>query len=768
MNFQKTKHFVRTACAAAVLAASAAAWGVEPFAVRDIRVEGLQRVEPGTVFATLPFRVGDTYNDDRGTQAIRALFALGLFADVKLEVADGNVLTIIVSERPVIADVEFSGIKEFDKDTLKKSLRDVGLADGRPYDKSVVDKAEQELKRQYLSRSLYAAEVVTTVTPTDRNRVNLTFTVTEGEAAKIRELRIVGAKAFSESTLLGLFELDSGGWLSWYTKNDRYTRAKLNADLETLRSYYLSRGYLEMRVDSTQVAISPDKETMTVGINITEGERFAVSGVRLEGNYLGKEAEFKTLVAVRPGEAYNADMVTRTQRAFTDYFATFGYAFARVEAVPQIDRVNNRVELVIQADPSRRAYVRKILVGGNSRTRDEVIRREFRQFEQSWYDGDKIKLSKDRLERLGFFKEGSVTFETQDVPGSPDQVDLLVNVVEKPTGQIAFGAGYSQGERLSFNASVKQDNVFGSGNFLAFEVNTSRSARAFSVANTDPYFTKDGISRTWELYLRNTKPLNADDGNYRVDTAGGGLRFGVPFSEFDTVFLGFTGESINIVPGSNIPATYLSYAENFGFRSTSFPITLGWARDNRDNLIAPSRGRLMRLNAEVSPVGDARYYRVNAQYQQYFDLSKMFTLAVNSEIAWGGGLNNRPYPVFKNYYGGGLGSVRGFEQSSLGPRDVTGSLIGGPKKFNANVEFLSGIPGAGADRSLRAFAFFDVGNVYGERDKFEFNTLRASYGVGIGWVSPLGPLRMAYALPVRKFQGDRIQRLQFQVGTSFQ
>ncbi|MGV3571059.1 MAG: outer membrane protein assembly factor BamA, partial [Ramlibacter sp.] len=452
---QNIKRFrVRTVAAVAALAFVANAWAVDPFTVRDIRVEGLQRVEPGTVFASLPFRVGDQYNDEKGSAAIRALFALGLFKDVRLEV-NGDVLIVAVEERPTVADVEFSGTREFDADTLKKALRDIGLTEGRPYDQALADRAEQELKRQYINRSLYGAEVVTTVTPIERNRVNLTFTVTEGQPTRIKELTIVGNNAFSDGTLRGLFDLDTGGWLSWYTKSDRYSRTKLNADLEALRSYYLQRGFLEFRIDSTQVAISPDKQEISITVNVTEGERYVVSGVRLEGDYLGKEDEFKTLVKIRPGQPYNADEVTETTKGFTDYFGNFGYAFAQVEARPEIDRANNRVAFVLAATPSRRAYVRRINIAGNNRTRDEVLRREFRQFESSWYDAEKIKLSRDRLDRLGFFRD--VNVETADVPGAPDQVDLTVTVTERPTGSLQLGAGFSSAERLALSFSIKQE-----------------------------------------------------------------------------------------------------------------------------------------------------------------------------------------------------------------------------------------------------------------------------------------------------------------------
>jgi outer membrane protein insertion porin family len=764
MKKQIKRFRVRTVSAMVAMAFVANAWAVDPFTVRDIRVEGLQRVEPGTVFASLPFRIGDLYNDEKGSAAIRALFGLGLFKDVRLEV-NGDVLVVIVEERPTVADVDFVGAKEFEKDALKKALREIGLTEGRPYDQGLADRAEQELKRQYINKSLYGAEVVTTVTPIERNRVNLTFTVTEGEPARIKEIRVVGNKAFSESTLRGLFDLDTGGFLSWYTKSDRYSRAKLNADLEALRSYYLSRGYLEFRVDSTQVAISPNKQDISVTVNVTEGERYVVSGVKLEGNYLGKDDEFKSLVTIKPGEPYNADQVAETTKAFTDYFGKFGYAFANVEARPEIDRANNRVSFVLAAEPSRRAYVRRINIAGNNRTRDEVLRREFRQFESSWYDADKIKLSRDRLDRLGYFKD--VNVETSEIPGAPDQIDLNVNVVEKPTGSLQLGAGFSSAERLALSFSVKQENAFGTGNYLGVEVNTSKYNRAIVFNSVNPYFTPDGISRTIDLYHRSSRPYEDQGGNYQLLTTGAGLRFGIPFSELDTVFFGGGVERTEIRPGTNIPAAYLAYANRFGYTSTTVPLTVGWSRDDRDSSIAPTSGRYQRLAGEVGVAGDARYVRTNYQFQQYVPLNKQFTLAFNGEAGWGKGLGGQPFPVFKHFYSGGLGSVRGFDQGTLGPKDVTGATIGGPRKVTLNAEVITPFPGAGNDRTLRMFGFVDVGNVYGENEKMRLGDLRASVGIGLSWISPIGPLRLAAAQPIRKFPGDRIQRLQFQIGTSF-
>ena len=756
---------LRAVCAisAGMLFANAV-WAVEPFTVRDIRVEGLQRVEPGTIFGSLPFRVGEGYNDEKGAAAIRALFGLGLFKDVRLEVS-GDVLVVVVEERPTVADVDFVGTKEFDKDVLQKALREVGIADGKPFDRALADKAEQELKRQYLNKSLYGVEVITTVTPIERNRVNLTFTVVEGEVAKIKEIRVAGNKVFSESTLLGLFDLDTGGWLSFYTKSDRYSRTKLNADIETLRSYYLTRGYLEFKVNSTQVAISPDKQGISITLNISEGERFVVSGVKLEGNYLTKDEEFKSLVAIKPGEAYNADAVAATTKAFSDYFGTFGFAFARVEAIPEIDRVNNRVAFVLQSDPSRRAYVRRINVAGNNRTRDEVVRREFRQFESSWYDGDKIKLSRDRVDRLGFFTD--VNVETQEVTGTADQVDVAITVAEKPTGNLQLGAGYSSADSISLQFGIKQENVFGTGNYLGIDVNTSKSNRQIVLSTIDPYFTADGISRTVDVYERTNRPLSGQGGDYQLKSRGASVRFGVPFTESDTVYFGTGYESLTIVPGVNLPLSYQAYANQFGYTSNSIPLTIGWSRDTRDSALVPTSGRFQRVYSDIGVAGDIRFLRANYQIQQYIPLNKQFTVALNGELGYGKGLNGQPYPLFKNYYSGGLGSVRGFQQGSLGPRDASDIALGGPKKLTLNAELVAPFPGAGNDRTLRLYTFLDAGNVFGDKQSYKVNDLRVSTGLGVSWISPVGPLRIAYALPLRKQLGDKIERLQFQIGTSF-
>ncbi len=764
--------FLRPSLLTLALAAAlhgGSAWAVDPFVLKDIRVEGLQRTDPGTVFASLPFRIGDTYNDEKGAAALRALFATGLFKDVRISI-DGDTIIVMIDERPIIANVSFIGLKEFDTEALTKSLKEVGIGEGKPFDRALADRAEQELKRQYLTRSLYGAEVTTTITPLERNRVNVSFTVTEGEPAKISEIRVIGSQAFSEGTLLGLMEQTTSGWLTWYTKTDRYSRAKLNADLETLRSYYLNRGYLEFAVTSTQVTISPDKQGISIAITVNEGQRYTVTGVKLEGEFLGREDDFKRLIMLKPGQPYQGEAVAQTTRAFGDLFGTYGYAFARVDSRPEIDRATGQVAVTFAAEPQRRVYVRRVLVSGNTRTRDEVIRREFRQFEAAWYDGQRIKASRDRVDRLGYFED--VAIDTTEVPGAQDQVDVTITVKERPTGNIMIGAGYSSAQKLSLQGSIKQDNVFGSGNYLGIDLNTAKTGRQVALSTVDPYFTVDGVSRALDVFYRTTKPLNSLGEEYELASNGASVRFGVPFSEVDTVFFGIGYEYTSISNKRGVPLSYRRYFEEFGDKNNSFPLTIGWARDSRDNLLSPTSGFYQRVNLELSPAGDARYARANVQYQRFFPLSanNRFSLMVNGEIGWGAGLQGRNFPIFKNFYAGGLGSVRVFESNSLGPVDATGSYTGGNLRVNLNSELYVPVPGAGNDKTFRLFGFVDAGNVWNTKssaEKVSLDNMRVSAGIGLSWISPMGPLKLSYGTPVRKSPKDRIEKFQFQIGTAF-
>lgn len=780
-----TKRFLpsftpRRLISSAVLALCAGhAFAVDPFTVRDIRVEGIQRTEAGTVFSYLPVRVGDTYTDERGSAAIKALYATGFFKDVRLEV-EGDVLVVVVEERPAVAAVDFSGTKEFDKEQLTKAMREIGLAESRIYDRALVERAEQELKRQYLSRGLYGVQITTTITPVERNRVNISFAVDEGEVAKIRQINIIGNKAFSESALRGVLSLRTPGWFTWYSKADQYSRQKLTGDIEALRSYYLNRGYLEMQVESTQVSISPDKRDIYITININEGERFTVADVKLEGELFDQEPEFRALVQLKPGDVYSGEKLAESVKRISERMGNFGYAFANVNAAPEINREKSEVSFTILVDPGQRVYVRRINIAGNTRTRDEVVRREFRQFESSWYDGEKIKLSRDRVDRLGYFTE--VQVETPEVPGTTDQVDLNMTVAEKPTGNIMLGAGYSSSEKLTLSAGINQANAFGTGNTLGIEVNTSKLYRTLVLSTTKPYFTDDGISRSYDLYLRTSRPPEVNTGDYVIQTAGGSIRFGVPFSELDTVYFGAGVERNDVktyyqVAGFNdSPELYRQHVANFGAapsanspgiynaETTSFPLSVSWQRDGRDSALVPTVGRYQRASFELAPAGSSRYYRASYQHQYFYPLFRNATLALNGEVDYGRGIG-KPYPVFKRYYAGGIGSVRGYQGSSLGPRATNNDPVGGASRLIGNVELQFPFPGA--DRTLRWFAFVDGGNVFDEGSAPSFRDLRFSAGLGISWVSPIGPLKLSVANALNSKPGDRKERFQFQIGTGF-
>ncbi|WP_412771122.1 outer membrane protein assembly factor BamA [Ralstonia solanacearum] len=750
--------------AASVLTVCAGqAHAVEPFVIKDIRVEGVQRVEPGTVFGYLPVKVGETFTDDKGAESIRALYNTGFFKDVQIR-AEGNVLVVRVEERPAISQLEFIGIKEFDKDTLRRSLRGVGVAEARYYDKSLIDRAEQELKRQYVSRGYYAADVQTTVTPVDANRVAVTFTVDEGPVAKIRQINIVGNKAFSEGDLRDEMQLSTPNWLSWYTKNDLYSKQKLTADLEALRSFYLDRGYLEFAIESTQVSITPDKKDIYLTLNIHEGEQYKVSDIKLTGELLSKQAEMEKLIKLKQGDVFSSAKLSATTKAITDLLGTYGYAFATINPQPQIDQKSRTVALTLVVDPGRRVYVRRVNVVGNSKTRDEVVRREMRQMESSWFDGEKLQLSQNRINRTGYFTDTNIT--TEDVPGTSDQVDVNVNVTEKPTGQISLGVGFSSTDKLVLSAGIRQDNVFGSGTSLGLDVNTSKSNRTIAVTQYDPYFTVDGISRSTELYYRTYRPLYyTGDQDYRIVQQGGNIKFGVPFSETDTVFFGIGYERTTIDVTSNTPLVYQNYVAKNGRISNNFPITIGWSKDQRDSALVPTRGRYQQANLEVGiPGGDLQYYRAYYQHQYFYPVSKSFTLAFNNEVGYGHGYGGKD---FKNYYAGGIGSVRGYETSTLGPRDANGVAVGGASKFVGNMEFIFPLPGSGVDRTVRLFTFFDYGNVFAEGQPFKVGDMRYSTGFGLSWLSPIGPLKISMGFPIKKKAEDQTQRFQFQIGTAF-
>jgi outer membrane protein insertion porin family len=743
------------------------AQAIETFVVKDIRVEGIQRIEVGTVFSYLPIRVGDEIDNDKASSAIKALYATGFFSDVRLE-QEGDLLIVSIQERPAIGQIDINGTKEFKTEELKESLKQIGLAESRIYDKSLLDKAEKELKRQYLSRGKYSTEVTSTVTPLERNRVAIALNVDEGEVARIRGINIIGNQAFKEGELLDLFNLTTPGFSTWFSKNDQYSKQKLSGDLETLRSFYFNQGFLEFNIDSTQVQISPDKQDIYLTVNIAEGPKYKVSDVKVAGNLPIPEAEVRKMISVKPGSFFSREELTASTKRIGDRLANDGYSFSNINAAPDVDKEKKSVAFTFQVDPGRRVYVRRINITGNVKTRDEVIRRELRQMEGGWLSAEKVTRSRERIDKLGFFSE--VTVETPAVAGVTDQVDVNVNVVERSTGSIQVGAGYSDIDKLVLQGSVSQSNVFGTGNQVAVQVNSGRTNRAYVLSYTNPYYTVDGVSRGFDLYHRindTTQLTNVD--HYKIKTTGVGIRYGIPVTETDTVNFGLAYERSDISLVSDSPLRYLDYVNRFGEKNNTLKADIGWARDTRNSFFYPTKGNYQRIYGEFGlPGGDLNYYKLNYQHQWFIPMTSVFTLLLNGELGYGGGYrNNDELPFFKNFYGGGVSSVRGFATSSLGPKDNDNRALGGDRRVVGSAELFFPLPRVKDDKSVRLSVFVDAGNVYGKGEKFDVKEFRYSTGLALTWFSPIGPLKLSYGIPIKRKPDDRIERFQFLLGTVF-
>ncbi len=745
---------------------AAPALAFEPFAVKDIRVEGIQRTEAGTVFSYLPVKVGDTLTDEKAAQSIKALFATGFFKDVRIEV-DKGVMVIVLQERPAIAKLDFVGMKEFEKDVIVKALKETGIAEGRIFDRALLEKAEQELKRQYLTRGKYGVNITTTVTPLERNRVGVNFNVEEGVAAKIKQINLVGAKSFREKDLLALFELTTPGWLTWYTKNDQYSRQKLSGDLEKLKSFYMNQGYLEFNVESTQVSISPDKQDVYITVNLTEGERYQVSSVKLAGDFSLPEDELKKLVTVKPGDVFSRERLNESTKAIGDRLGKQGYAFANVNASPEIDKEKRKVAFTIFIDPGKRVYVRRINLTGNTKTRDEVIRREIRQMEGGWYDADRVSASKQRIDKLGYFTD--VAVETPAVPGTADQVDVNLNVTEKPTGNLMLGVGTSSTDKIILSGSIAQNNFLGSGNNVAIQVNSAKSYRTYVFSYTNPYFTPDGVSQGFDVYHRTVNTSSTAIANYTSASTGGGIRFGFPIGEKESLGFGIGLDTTSITTFDDSPKYYKDFVQEFGDTNLSIPVTLNWASDGKDSFFLPTKGTFQKASVEVAvPGGDLTYYRANYQLQHFVPLNTKFTLMVNGEVGYAEGYGGKGLPFYKNFYAGGVNSVRGYKASSLGPAiNDSGSeyRIGGNRRVVGNAELLWSLPGM--EKSFRMGVFFDAGQVYGKGQNLALSDLRYSTGLTAAWISPIGPLKFSFGLPLNKKETDETESFQFQLGTTF-
>ncbi len=737
----------------------------------DIRIEGLRRIEPGTVFSYLPVKSGDAINQTLLAESIRRLFATGFFNDVQAKL-EGSVLVVTVDERPAIGNIEITGAKEFEVDVLKNALADTGLAEARIFDRSLLERAEAELKRQYLGRGKYDVEIKSTVTPLERNRVALNIAIDEGDDASISEIRIVGAQAFRERELLRELQLSPPNYLSWYTNNDQYSRQKLTQDLETLRNFYLNRGYLEFAIDSTQVQLSPDRKKVFITIVVREGDKFTFGKTVLRGELLGADEELQKKVVLKEGRVFSNQDLQDVVKSLTDRLGELGYAFATVTPVPTINRETKAVDFTLRVEPGRRVYVRRINIAGNTKTRDEVIRRELRQFEASFYDAERIRLSRNRIDRLGYFK--NVSLEPNPVPGVPDQVDLDLKVEELPLGSVSLGLGFSSSESIVLSGSVSQQNFLGTGTAVSVELNTSEVNRTAAFRYTDPYYTDDGVSRSFELYSRlfNAGALNNLD-DYRVLTQGGALRFGFPYTETTRLFAGVGLENTQLDLEPTSPIQLVQEQQAFGRNSTAYLATAGLSRDTRDSAIAPSSGTLQSLNVEyATPIGEREYVRATYTHSYFQPITRSITFAIRGDFGYGVGLGGKNFPLTKNFFAGGIGSVRGFAPSSIGPRfpDQNGRIggrQGGNRRIVFNNELLFPFPGAGNDRTLRLFTFFDAGTVYAENQDLDLSQLRYSYGFGLSWLSPVGPLKLSFGQALRRSLDDDTQRFQFQIGTTF-
>ncbi|MEO6799036.1 MAG: outer membrane protein assembly factor BamA [Rhodanobacter sp.] len=801
--------------AALILLASltANAFAFEPFVVSDIRIDGLSRISAGTVFNYLSVNKGDRLTNAEAQRAIRALYQTKFFSDVELD-RDGNILVIKVTERPSIAKLTIRGNKDIKTDDLKKGLKQTGIAEGETFDRLAIDGVQQELIRQYYNRGKYNVSVDPHVTQLDRNRVAIDIEIREGKAAKVREINILGNHAFTDKEIRGDFESGTPNLMSWYSKNDQYSREKLSGDLEKLQSYYMNRGYADFGVDSTQVSISPDKRNMYIDSSIKEGDIYKVSGVHLLGDLILPEASMRTLVFVKDGDIFNRAAIEASSKAIKSVLSNIGYAYAKVTPIPKLDKEKHTVDLTMYVEPGQRVYVRRVIFQGNTKTEDNVLRREMRQLEGSMYSQAAIDRSKIRLQRLGYFKK--VDIDKKRVPGTEDKVDITVKVEEQSAGSVSFGVGYSQYAGIIINASLSQNNLFGSGD--SFSVNGSRSTyqTSFGANYYNPYLTDNGIGIGYSANYSKTDFGNQDFANYSTSAKSFSSYLGIPISETDgvRVGLGIGSNKVNLIAGYS-PKQLIDYQNQIGNKTIhSWTSTLGWNHDTRNGYWAPTRGGLLSASTEIAlPGSTVQYWKFTAEANHYWPVGKGFVLYLDGQVGYGktygsNGINDAQYnalktateaatpgyvmqdmrqdfPFFVNFFSGGVRDVRGFQDNTLGPRVcIDGSVpaanglcslgyyaqpIGGAFKVLGTAELYLPLPFLKDVNTARVSVFTDVGNAYKDYQSFDASTLRASAGVSLHWQAPIGPLIISLAVPFRTQPSDSHyeERIQFTFGSQF-
>lgn len=802
MTHRPTRRLLALALAAA-LSGQAFAQQIGAFTVQDIRVDGLQRISTGTVFAYLPIERGERIDPARAGEAIRALFRTGFFSDVSLSRENG-ILVISVVERPAINSITLSGNRDIQTDELLRGLRGIGLAEGETFNPLAVDRVTQELIRQYNNRGKYSVTITPSITALPLNRVDVAIAIDEGDAARIRDINIVGNTLFSDAELRQGWESNTSNWLSWYRRDDQYSRERLAGDLERLTNFYLDRGYVDFNVESTQVAISPDRRDMTIAASVVEGEKFTISSVQVSGDTVLPLAEVEGMVLVQPGQTFSRQLLEITSDGIAAVLGNIGHAFAEVNPVPTIDRENNEVAINLVVNPGPRVAVRRIVFRGNDTTADEVLRREFRQFEGTWYSQAAIDRSKIRLQRLGHFEE--VDIETPAVAGQPDQVDVVVTVKERQFGQFQFGLGFSQVFGASIQLALSQNNFLGSGNQVSVSLQRNSFSRALSFSFLDPYFTDDGVSVGYNVAFSENDFSDFNIANFSSDNASFEAVFGLPLSETDSITAAFGIDRVDLtttdggtppelvdflvnalgdrarfpefcLDDDNNPATpcVVTPGANRLWTVNAWRAQLGWARDSRNHFLTPTAGTFNRIGAEIAlPGSDLEYFKVFYDFSRFWPVHRALVIETRTSLGFGdsyGDSGDIGLPFFENFYAGGPGSLRGFEQNTLGPQSTLQfasdfrQSLGGAFKAIGSIEAY--FPTLFDARGARLSSFIDFGNVWRRASDFNADELRASAGVALQWQSPMGPISISWAAPLRQREGDRIERLQFTFGGQF-